>query len=81
MAKNKKKTFSVSSEMITVYNRNRVILEGVECIVFCNSEKMIFRKQGLISGLGEDLHLEELGNDNVGVSGKIFTLSFRGAEE
>ena len=71
-----KKVFSVSEEMITVFNRSRVLLEGVECIVFCNREKMIFRKKGLVTVEGENLHLEELGNDNVAVSGAIASLSF-----
>ncbi len=72
----KKKVFRVPSEMITVFNRNRIVLEGVECIVFCDREKMIFRKHGLVSVTGKNLHLEELGNDNVAVSGNIAALSF-----
>ena len=72
----KKKVFFTTEERITVLNRRRVVLEGVECIVFCNSEKMIFRKNGLVAVTGENLHLEELGNDNVAVSGKLFSLSF-----
>ena len=72
----KKKVFFASEEMITVFNRSRVVLEGVERIVFCNREKMIFRKKGLVTVEGMDLHLEELGNDNIAVSGSIASLSF-----
>lgn len=76
MVKNTKNILSVSSDLITVYNRSRVVLEGVERIVFCNSEKMIFRKKDLITVKGAGLHLEELGNDNVAVSGRILSVSF-----
>ena len=81
MAKTDKKFSSASSDVITVWNRNRVILEGVERIVFCNSEKMIFRKKGSVVIKGTSLHLEELGNDNVAVCGGIASLHFGECEE
>ena len=78
MERFKKKNPSVSMEMITVYNRKRLLLEGVEGIVFCNSEKMIFRKKGVITVEGNRLHLEELGNDNVAVVGELHSILFDG---
>ena len=76
MAQNKKKILFPSSDVITIFNRDRVVLEGVEGIVFCNSEKMIIKKRGFVTVEGKFLHLEELGNDNVAVSGKVFALYF-----
>ena len=76
MGKNKKKISSFSSDMITVYNRKRVVMEGVECIIFCNSEKMIFKKKGIVTVEGSDLHLEELGNDNIAVCGALSAVIF-----
>lgn len=76
MAKNKKSVQFPSSDVITVFNQNRVVLEGIEGIVFCNSEKMIFKKRGVVTVKGCSLHLEELGNDNVAVSGTVSALYF-----
>ncbi len=76
MAKNIKKILSLPTDMITVFNRNRVVLEGVECIIFCDSEKMIFRKKGLVTVEGRKLHLEELGNDNIAVLGQLTAILF-----
>ncbi len=79
MVKNEKKFLFNSSDVITIFNHDRVVMEGIDGIVFCNSEKMIFSKKGLVAVNGKNLHLEELGNDNVAVSGEIFSLHF-GAE-
>ncbi len=76
MAKNKKKLPQRSADMITVYNRRRVVFEGVERIVFCDSEKMIFEKRGLVTVEGKNMVLEELGNDNIAVCGKLSALKF-----
>ncbi len=76
MAKNKKDIPSFSADMITVYNRKRVVLEGVERIIFCNSEKMIFKKKGFVTVEGAGLHLQELGNDNIGVCGELSAIFF-----
>ena len=78
MAKNTKKIPSFSADMITVYNRKRAVLEGVERIIFCNSEKMIFKKKGFVTVEGTGLHLQELGNDNIAVCGNLTTISFDG---
>ena len=76
MEKNKKKIPSFSADLITVYNRKRMVLEGVECIIFCNSEKMIFKKRGFVTVEGKALHLQELGNDNIAVCGELASISF-----
>ncbi|MBR7164660.1 MAG: YabP/YqfC family sporulation protein [Clostridia bacterium] len=76
MAKNRKKIPVFYGDMITVFNQKRVVLEGVERIVFCDSEKMIFRKNRLITVEGKKLVLEELGNDNIAVKGSILALRF-----
>lgn len=76
MAKNRKKIPVFYGDMITVFNQKRVVLEGVERIVFCDSEKMIFRKNRLITVEGKKLVLEELGNDNIAVKGSISALRF-----
>jgi hypothetical protein len=76
MAKNRKKIPVYYGDMITVFNQKRVVLEGVERIVFCDSEKMIFRKNRLITVEGKKLVLEELGNDNIAVKGSISALRF-----
>jgi len=80
MAKMQKKILFHSADLITVYKRQRVVLEGIERIVFCNSEKMIFEKRGQVAVEGKGLKLEELGNDNVAVTGKIGKIAF-GLEE
>ena len=76
MAKNKKQIPTFSNDMITVYNRKRVVLEGVECIIFCNSVKMIFKKKGVVTVEGKGLHLQELGNDLIGVCGELSAIFF-----
>lgn len=76
MANNRKSFQFPSSDVITILNQNRVVLEGIEGIVFCNSEKMIFKKRGIVTVKGCGLRLEELGNDNVAVSGTVSTLYF-----
>ena len=76
MAKNRKKIPVFYGDMITVFNQKRVVLEGVERIVFCDSEKMIFRKNRLITVEGKKLVLEELGNYNIAVKGSISALRF-----
>lgn len=76
MAKNKKNFPSFSTDMITVYNRKRMVLEGVERIIFCNSEKMIFKKRGILTVEGKALHLQELGNDNIAVCGELTAILF-----
>lgn len=81
MAKNKKKILSFSTDMITVYNRKRMVLEGVERIIFCNSEKMIFKKSGFVTVEGTALHLQELGNDNIAVCGELSAILFGEAKQ
>ena len=62
--------------VITVFDGSRVILEGVECIVFCDSEKMKIKSKGVFEIIGSDLSLQELGNDNIAVTGKISSILF-----
>lgn len=61
---------------ITVENCRRLIMEGVERIVFCDSEKMILKGSFPLTVEGEGLHLRELGNFNMEVLGRIRTVHF-----
>ncbi len=84
MAKSQRKKtqiFRGDPRIITIYNANLLVLEGVERIVFCDSDKMILRNRFYLEILGEDLHLFQLGNDNVAVKGKISSLSFSEEEK
>lgn len=76
MAKIKKEQHPKSRGVITVYNGNRVILEGVECILFCDSEKMKIKSRGIFEITGKNLSLQELGNDNIAVNGAIGSILF-----
>lgn len=62
--------------IVTVHNANFLVVEGVERIVFCNSDKMILKNRFFLEICGESLCLKQLGNDNVAVKGKIISISF-----
>ena len=62
--------------VITIYNRKKVVLEGVERIIFCDSEKMIIKNRTFTKILGKKLRLMELGNQNIAVCGEIDALEF-----
>ncbi|MBR5296002.1 MAG: YabP/YqfC family sporulation protein [Clostridia bacterium] len=62
--------------IVTVHNANNLIVEGVERIVFCDSEKMILKNLYMLEIEGENLSLHQLGNDNVAVRGIIFSIRF-----
>ncbi|MBR4287883.1 MAG: YabP/YqfC family sporulation protein [Clostridia bacterium] len=61
---------------ITVENCRRLIMEGVERIVFCDSEKMILKGAFSLTVEGEGLYLRELGNFNMEILGKICAIYF-----
>ena len=67
--------------IITILNRQKVILEGVKRIIFCDSEKMIIKNRFVTEISGQNLRLLELGNDNIAVVGKIQSLYFDRAEK
>ena len=62
--------------MITILNKQRMIFEGVERIIFCDSEKMIIKNRYLTKVLGSGLHLLELGNRNIAIVGQIHSIHF-----
>lgn len=66
---------------ITVENCCRLIMEGVERIVFCDSEKMILKGAFVLTVEGETLSLRELGNFNMEVLGRIRTIRFGEEDE
>lgn len=76
MAKIKIENHPKSRGVITVYNGNRVILEGVEQILFCDSERMKIKSKGTFEITGKRLSLQELGNDNIAVNGAIESIVF-----
>lgn len=65
---------------VTIQNGSRLVMENVERIVFCQKEKIILKGRLRLEISGENLSLEELGNDNLAVRGKIRSLLF-GEEE
>lgn len=73
----KRSSFPERSGVITIQNRQRVIIEGVERIIFCNSEKMIIKSRYLTEISGEKLHLMQLGNQNIAIIGQIQSLQFQ----
>ena len=62
--------------VVTIHHANRVVIEGVERILYCDREKMILKNRFLIQISGQGLRLLELGNDNVAVVGRLDSLSF-----
>ena len=81
MAEKKKKTaLFARGNCITVENCQRLIMEGVEKIVFCDSERMILKSSFSLTVEGERLKLSELGNSNMEVFGDIRVIRF-GEEE
>ena len=66
--------------VVTIHRANRVVIEGVERILFCDPEKMTVKNRFLIQISGQHLRLLELGNDNVAVVGRIHAVTF-GEEE
>jgi len=84
MAEKRKKREAISprrGNCITVENCRRLIMEGVERIVFCDSEKMILKGSFSMTVEGESLSLRELGNFNMEVLGKIRTIRFGEGED
>ena len=61
---------------ITIYGTHRLVMEGVERIIFCDPEKMILKGNLTLTVTGENLCLSELGNGNLAILGKIFAVSF-----
>jgi len=79
MAKTGKKSpwsYRGDPAIVTVHNANFLVVEGVERIVFCDSDKMILKNRFFLKICGEDLALRHLGNDNVAVKGRIASISF-----
>ena len=79
MAKRKRKEVRIhrgDPAIVTIHNANYLIVEGVERIVFCDSEKMILKNLFSLEIQGEKLSLHQLGNDNVAVHGNIFSVQF-----
>ena len=79
MAENKKKNFSFGppkTHLITVESGKRMVMEGVEDILYCNTERMVLQSKFRLVVLGESLSLEELGNKNMAVCGKIGVIFF-----
>lgn len=74
------KIVPVKKNTVTVENCNRLIMEGVERIVFCDSERMILEGKFVLTVTGKGLFLRELGNFNMEVHGEIRTVTF-GREE
>ena len=73
---NRNAFFMERNGVITIQNRKRVILEGVERIIFCDSEKMIIKNRFVTRISGRGLHLMELGNQNIAIIGEIDSLHF-----
>jgi len=79
MAKKMKRQLSfppLRADQITIQNGKRLIMEGVERIIFCDPEKMILQGDRTVQILGEGLSLLELGNNNMEVSGVLHTVTF-----
>ncbi len=79
MAEKKKKREELplrKGNAITVENCRRLIMEGVERIVFCDSEKMILKGAFSLTVEGKGLYLRELGNFNMEVQGRIYAIYF-----
>ncbi len=79
MAENKKKRDLFShpkTHFITIQSRRRLVMEGVEEIVFCDPDKMILKGTYVLEIQGTNLQLEELGNDNMAVCGRICSVTF-----
>ncbi len=79
MAKRARKntwTYRGDPAIVTVHNANYLVVEGVERIVFCDSDKMILKNRFFLKICGEALCLQQLGNDNIAVRGKITSVFF-----
>lgn len=87
MAKIKREKKSLIKEallppkMITIENRRSLVMEGCERIVLCESEKMVLQGKMQLEICGKNLHLKELGNDNMRVEGKLDSIHFCGEEK
>lgn len=68
--------FPQRANCVTVYSGKRLVMESVERIVFCSSEKIILEGKERLVITGVSLFLEELGNDNMAVCGRILSVSF-----
>jgi hypothetical protein len=83
VSKGKKHIFSFPSaeNLITVQSGKRLVMENVERIVFCQKERIVLRGKTSLEILGEELHLEELGNGNLAVCGSIRSIHFGEGEQ
>ena len=80
MAEKRKKHFHFNhrkSNCITIHSYRRLVMEGVERIVFCDPERMILRGSLFLVVEGKDLLLVELGNDNMEITGSIRSIVFQ----
>ncbi len=62
--------------VLTVYHGRKIVVEGVERIIFCHSEKVKLQSKTLIQIEGKNLALKELGNENIAICGKIEAILF-----
>ncbi len=79
MAKKRKNLFRWNhgkSNCITIHSYRRLVMEGVERIILCDSEKMVLQGSLYMVVEGKDLVLLELGNDNMEITGSIGSVSF-----
>ncbi|MBR2615086.1 MAG: YabP/YqfC family sporulation protein [Clostridia bacterium] len=63
-------------DLVMVENGNRLIMEAVRSIEYCDTEKMVLRGSRRLEICGRDLQLEELGGGNMAVVGCIRSILF-----
>lgn len=63
--------------VIWIFSGHRLVMEGVERIIFCNEERIELKGAQYLCVSGKDMHLEELGNAVLAVCGEMETISFR----
>ena len=61
---------------ITVQSGKYLMMESVEQIVYCGPERIVLKGSMRLEITGEGLRLEELGNDNMAVRGRIHSVEF-----
>ncbi len=61
---------------ISIFDRNRLVAEGIEQIAFLSEERIELCGKEYLCVSGSCLKLKELGNDNIEILGRIASVCF-----
>ena len=72
-----KKEMGLEEKTVSIRRNEKLMMEGCRRIVSCQPDRMVLDGEVMLEIHGKDLELKELGNDVIGVEGKILAIAFR----